>query len=148
MRALVQCVSRAAVAVGGEERARIGRGMLVFLGVGAGDTEDDARRLWRKVSRLRVFEDADGKTNLSLAQIGGEVLIVSQFTLYADCKKGNRPSFAGAMEPREARRLYEFFIGLAKADVAHVGQGEFGAMMDVSLVNRGPFTVWLDTETL
>lgn len=150
MRALLQCASEASVSVGGREVSRIGRGLLVFLGVGAGDTEEDARRLWRKVSRLRVFEDGRGKTNLSLAQVGGELLVVSQFTLYADCRKGNRPSFGAAMEPAGARALYELFVALAREDLgeARVGCGEFGAMMDVSLVNRGPFTIWLDTDAL
>lgn len=148
MRALVQCVSEACVDIAGERVASIGRGLLVFLGVGEGDTEEEAERLWRKVSRLRVFEDEGGKTNLSLSQVAGELLVVSQFTLYASCRKGNRPSFAGAMEPRGAERLYDRFVELAGAEVGHVGHGEFGALMDVSLVNHGPFTIWLDTDEL
>ena len=116
--------------------------------MGADDTEEQAAKLWRKISRMRVFDDEQGKTNLSLADVGGEVLVVSQFTLYANCKKGNRPSFTDAAAPADAERLYEHFCQLARADVPRVEQGVFGAMMDVSLVNRGPFTIWLDTGTL
>ena len=148
MRALVQCVSEAQVTVDGAVVGSIGKGYLVLLGVGADDAEEQAEKLWRKISRMRVFEDAQGKTNLSLADVGGEVLVVSQFTLYANCKKGNRPSFTDAAAPAEAERLYEHFCQLARADVPRVEQGAFGAMMDVSLVNHGPFTVWLDTDAL
>lgn len=148
MRAVVQCVSEASVTVEGETVGSIGRGFLVLLGVGQADADADAEKLWRKVSKLRVFEDADGKTNLSLADIGGEVLVVSQFTLYANCRKGNRPSFTEAGARDEAKRLYERFVSLARRDVPHVATGRFGAMMDVALVNRGPFTLVLDTEDL
>lgn len=148
MRALVQCVSEARVTVEGETVGSIGKGYLILLGVGADDTEEQAAKLWRKISRMRVFDDEQGKTNLSLADVGGEVLVVSQFTLYANCKKGNRPSFTDAAAPADAERLYEHFCQLARADVSRVEQGVFGAMMDVSLVNRGPFTIWLDTDTL
>ena len=148
MRALVQCVSEARVTVEGETVGSIGKGYLVLLGVGADDTEEQAAKLWRKISRMRVFDDEQGKTNLSLADVGGEVLVVSQFTLYANCKKGNRPSFTDAAAPADAERLYMHFCQLARADVPRVEQGVFGAMMDVSLVNRGPFTIWLDTDTL
>lgn len=148
MRALVQCVSEARVTVEGETVGSIGKGYLILLGVGADDTEEQAAKLWRKISRMRVFDDEQGKTNLSLADVGGEVLVVSQFTLYANCKKGNRPSFTDAAAPADAKRLYEHFCQLARADVPSVEQGVFGAMMDVSLVNRGPFTIWLDTDTL
>lgn len=148
MRALVQCVSEARVTVDGAVVGSIGKGYLVLLGVGADDAEEQTEKLWRKISRMRVFEDAQGKTNLSLADVGGEVLVVSQFTLYANCKKGNRPSFTDAAAPAEAERLYEHFCQLARADVPRVEQGAFGAMMDVSLVNHGPFTVWLDTDAL
>ena len=148
MRALVQCVSEARVTVDGTVVGSIGKGYLILLGVGADDAEAQAEKLWRKISRMRVFEDAQGKTNLSLADVGGEVLVVSQFTLYANCKKGNRPSFADAAAPADAERLYEHFCQLARADVPRVEQGVFGAMMDVSLVNHGPFTIWLDTDAL
>ena len=148
MRALVQCVSEARVTVEGETVGSIGKGYLILLGVGADDTEEQAAKLWRKISRMRVFDDEQGKTNLSLADVGGEVLVVSQFTLYANCKKGNRPSFTDAAAPADAERLYEHFCQLARAGVPRVEQGVFGAMMDVSLVNRGPFTIWLDTDTL
>ncbi|MGI6217291.1 MAG: D-aminoacyl-tRNA deacylase [Coriobacteriales bacterium] len=148
MRALVQCVSSASVSVDGNEVASIGRGYLVFLGVGDGDTDEQARKLWSKIFKMRVFEDSNGKTNQSLSDIGGDVLVVSQFTLYADCRKGNRPSFSKAMEPVEAKRLYELFVEIAKEDVENVGTGVFGAMMDVALVNRGPFTIYLDTDEL
>ena len=146
MRAVIQCVSEARVTVDGRVTGEIGPGVLILLGVGHGDTAAEADRLWRKVSRLRVFDDADGKTNLSLADIGGGVLVVSQFTLYANCRKGNRPSFTEAAPPDIAERLYEYFTGLVRADVAQVGTGVFGAMMDVALVNRGPLTIVLDTD--
>ena len=148
MRALVQCVSEARVTVDGTVVGSIGKGYLILLGVGADDAEAQAAKLWRKISRMRVFEDAQGKTNLSLADVGGEVLVVSQFTLYANCKKGNRPSFTDAAAPADAERLYEHFCQLARADVPRVERGVFGAMMDVSLVNHGPFTIWLDTDAL
>lgn len=148
MRAVVQCVSHASVRVDGETVGAIGRGMVVLLGVGHGDTEAEAERLWGKIVRMRVFADEHGKTNLSLADISGEALIVSQFTLYANCRKGNRPSFADAAAPDEARRLYEHFADLVRRDVPHVGTGVFGAMMEVDLVNDGPFTFCLDTDDL
>ncbi|MCI8468568.1 MAG: D-tyrosyl-tRNA(Tyr) deacylase [Eggerthellaceae bacterium] len=148
MRAVVQCVSEASVTVDGVVTGRIGPGFLILLGVGHGDTEAEADRLWRKISKLRVFDDEDGKTNLSLASIGGGVLVVSQFTLYANCRKGNRPSFTEAADPAIAERLYEYFTGLVRAEVPQVGTGVFGAMMDVALVNRGPFTICLDTDEL
>lgn len=148
MRALVQRVSAAKVEVEGEVVGSIGQGYLVLLGVGHADTEAQADRLWAKISKMRIFEDANGKTNLSLADVGGSVLVVSQFTLYADCRKGNRPSFTDAGAPAEANRLYEYFAGLVRRDLGHVETGRFGAMMEVSLVNDGPFTVWLDTDEL
>lgn len=146
MRAVVQCVSRASVTVDEQVVGSIGKGFVVLLGVGHGDTEAEAERLWRKISKLRVFDDAEGKTNLSLADVGGEVLVVSQFTLYANCRKGNRPSFTEAGDPAVAERLYEYFAELARRDGFPVATGRFGAMMDVALVNHGPFTLWLDTE--
>ncbi|GAA6487970.1 MULTISPECIES: D-aminoacyl-tRNA deacylase [Gordonibacter] len=148
MRAVIQRVSSAQVDIDGETAGSIGHGLLILLGVGHGDGEEQAERLWSKIARLRIFEDADGKTNLSLADVGGEVLVVSQFTLYASCKKGNRPSFTGAGAPDEANRLYEWFVERARRDVARVETGRFGAYMDVSLVNDGPFTLCLDTDEL
>lgn len=146
MRAVVQCVSCASVTVDEQVVGSIGKGFVILLGVGHGDTEVEAERLWRKISKLRVFDDAEGKTNLSLADVGGEVLVVSQFTLYANCRKGNRPSFTEAGDPAVAERLYEYVAELARQDGFPVATGRFGAMMDVVLVNHGPFTLWLDTE--
>lgn len=148
MRAVVQRVKRAQVDIDGQTVGKIGRGLVILLGVGHDDAEAEVERLWGKIARLRIFEDADGKTNLSLADVDGEVLIVSQFTLFASCKKGNRPSFTQAGAPDEANRLYELFVERAQRDVPHVETGRFGAQMDVSLVNDGPFTLWLDTDTL
>lgn len=148
MRAVIQRVSSAQVDIDGKTVGSIGRGLLILLGVGHGDTEEQAERLWSKISRLRIFEDADGKTNLSLADVEGDVLVVSQFTLYASCKKGNRPSFTEAGAPDEANRLYEWFADRARRDVPRVETGRFGAYMDVSLVNDGPFTLVLDTDDL
>lgn len=148
MRALVQRVNHAHVSVDGNVVGTIGKGFLVLLGVGHNDTEAQAEKLWGKISKMRIFEDADGKTNLSLGDVGGKVLVVSQFTLYANCKKGNRPSFTDAGAPAEAKRLYEYFASLVKRDLGAVETGVFGAMMQVDLQNDGPFTIWLDTEGL
>ncbi|WP_455136687.1 D-aminoacyl-tRNA deacylase [Thermophilibacter sp.] len=150
MRALVQRVERAQVEVDGAVTGSCGAGYLVLLGVAPTDDEALAERLWRKVSALRIFEDETGRTNRSLADVGGSVLVVSQFTLYADARRGNRPSFTGAARPELAERLYERFCDLAEADLgaARVGRGVFGAHMRVSLVNDGPFTVLLDTDEL
>ena len=148
MRAVVQRVSEASVAVDGSVIASIAKGYLILLGVGAEDTEQEAERLWSKILKLRIFEDDNGKSNLALADVAGEVLVVSQFTLYADCRRGNRPSFTQAKEPGEAKRLYEYFSDLVRRDIGAVQTGEFGAMMDVSLVNDGPFTICLDTDQL
>lgn len=148
MRTVIQRVTQAQVDIDGETVGAIGRGLVILLGVGHTDTEAEVERLWSKISRLRIFEDADGKTNLSLADVAGEVLVVSQFTLFANCKKGNRPSFTEAGAPDEASRLYELFVERARRDVPRVKTGRFAAYMDVSLVNDGPFTLWLDTDTL
>ena len=148
MRALIQRVGRASVAVDGEVIGKIGKGYLILLGVGHEDTEAQADKLWSKILKMRIFEDENGKTNLSLADVDGEVLVVSQFTLYANCKKGNRPSFTEAGAPAEANRLYEYFAGLVRRDLGEVQTGSFGAMMNVELANDGPFTIWLDTDTL
>lgn len=148
MRALIQRVTEAHVDIEGETVGKIDNGYLIFLGVGHEDGEAEADKLWSKIIKLRIFEDADGKTNLSLADVHGSVLVVSQFTLFASCKKGNRPSFTDAAAPDEANRLYEYFVAQARKDVAHVDTGSFGSMMYVSLVNEGPFTLWLDTDQL
>lgn len=150
MRALIQRVSEASVRVDGEEVGRCGRGLLVLLGVGEGDDEAVAEKLWHKASGLRIFDDNAGKTNLSLADVGGEVLVVSQFTLYANFRRGRRPSFTDAAAPELGRALYEHFCELVQRDLGadRVGRGIFGADMKVSLVNDGPFTIWLDTAEL
>lgn len=148
MRALIQRVSHAHVDISGETVGTIDAGLVILLGVGHDDTEAQAEKLWTKISKLRIFEDGEGKTNLSLADVRGDVLVVSQFTLFASCKKGNRPSFTDAGAPDKANRLYEYFVGLARKDVPRVATGVFAAMMDVSLVNEGPFTLWLDTDEL
>ncbi len=150
MRALLQRVTQASCTVEGTQTGACGHGLVVFLGVGPDDNEAVARRLWNKIYGLRMFDDKGGKTNLSLHEVGGEALIVSQFTLYADCRHGRRPSLNGAAAPALAMRLYDFFCDLAEADLghAHVGRGVFGADMEVSLTNDGPFTIWLDTDEL
>ena len=151
MRAVIQRVSEAKVVNledPSAEAAAIGRGYAILLGVGHSDTEAHAEKLWSKIAKLRIFEDEQGKTNLSLRDIEGEVLVVSQFTLFASCKKGNRPSFTEAAVPEKADRLYRYFVDLARADGVPVKHGWFGAHMNVALVNDGPFTIWLDTDTL
>lgn len=148
MRAVLQRVTQAQVVVEGETIGSIGRGLLIFLGVGHEDNEAVAEKLWNKISRLRIFDDAEGKTNLSLADVSGDVLIVSQFTLYANCRRGNRPSFTDAGSPDQARNLYEWFVERARQDVAQVETGQFAADMKVSLTNDGPFTIVLDTDQL
>lgn len=144
MRALIQRVTQASVTVNNKVVGSCNRGLLVLLGVGPSDDENSAQRLWNKIFRLRIFADEQGKTNLSLADVDGEVLVVSQFTLFADCRKGNRPSFTEAAPAPLANELYEQFCSFAEQDVRHVGRGVFGADMQVSLVNDGPFTIWLD----
>lgn len=148
MRAVIQRVERASVEVDGRAVGSCGHGLLILLGVAPDDTPDTVRRLWGKIAKLRIFADPQGRTNLSLLDVGGEVLVVSQFTLFADCRKGNRPSFTDAAKPELANQLYQQFCQTAQQDVTHVGQGVFGANMRVSLVNDGPFTVCLDTEQL
>lgn len=148
MRALIQRVTSASVSTEGENAHSIGTGFCILLGVGPEDTEEVAEKLWNKISKLRIFEDEDGKTNLSLRDVQGEVLLVSQFTLYADCRKGNRPSFTKGVAPDEANRLYEYFADLVRNDGIALQTGWFGAMMDVQLTNNGPFTIWLDSDEL
>lgn len=148
MRAVIQRVLQASVTVGEDVVGAIGQGYLILLGVGAADTEAEAERLWAKIRDLRICEDEAGKTNLSLMQTDGEVLVVSQFTLYADCRRGRRPSFTAAGDPTHAQELYEYFAGLVRRDLGRVETGSFGAHMQVSLVNDGPFTIVLDTADL
>jgi len=146
MRAVIQRVARAKVTVDGETTGDIGRGILVLLGVSRADTEKEALYLLEKTLNLRIFEDAEGKMNLSLLDIKGALLVVSQFTLYGDARKGRRPSFIEAAAPPEANRLYEFFVSQARRQIEHVGTGRFQAMMDVELVNDGPVTILLDSD--
>lgn len=148
MRAVVQRVTEASVRIDGETVGSIGRGYLVLLGVGARDTAAEADKLWGKLSVLRINDDENRKTNLSLTDVHGEVLVISQFTLYADCRRGRRPSFTAAGDPAHANELYEYFISLVRRDVPHVATGRFAADMQVSLVNDGPFTIVLDTDQL
>lgn len=148
MRAVVQRVSEASVAVDGKTIGACGRGLLVFLGIGGSDGPEEVEQLWGKIRKLRIFPDGDKATGASLEDVDGDALIVSQFTLYADCRKGNRPSFAAAGAPAESERLYEQFVTRARQDIPTAACGEFGADMQVSLVNDGPFTICLDTEDL
>jgi D-aminoacyl-tRNA deacylase len=148
MKALVQRVSEAAVTVGERTVGAIGRGLLVLLGVEEGDGESDAALLARKVANLRIFEDDAGKMNRSVLEVGGGVLVVSQFTLCADVRKGNRPSFVGAAAPERAQALYASFCEHLGAHGVPVARGEFAAHMAVRLVNDGPVTIWLDGATL
>ena len=147
MKFVIQKVSEASVRVEGECIARINRGFLVFVGIGKEDTKEIADQYIKKMINLRIFTDSEGKTNLSLADVGGEILLISQFTLYANCKKGNRPSFFNAGEPQMAESLYEYIIEKTKENVPVVKTGRFGALMQVSLVNEGPFTIILDEST-
>jgi D-tyrosyl-tRNA(Tyr) deacylase len=146
MRAIVQRVKEARVEVEGEVVGRIGEGMLVLLGAGKDDTEEDAEYLAEKILTLRIFEDSEGKMNLSVTETGGGILVVSQFTLYGDCRKGRRPSFDKAAPPETAERLYELLVDELKERGAKVETGRFRAMMDVHLVNWGPVTLMLDSK--
>lgn len=148
MRAVVQRVTRASVTVEGQTLGKIGKGFMILLGVSNEDTRETAKKMADKICRLRIFEDSQGKTNLALADVGGELLVVSQFTLYADCHKGNRPSFINAGAPDLANELYEYFMECCRAHVDVVEKGEFGADMKVELLNDGPFTLMLDSRDL
>lgn len=145
MRAVVQRVREASVTVDGRVVGACGAGLAVLLGIAAGDTEEDARRLAGKVARLRIFENEEGRFDRSLVDVAGEALAISQFTLIADTRKGNRPSFTAAAEPAEAEPLYERFCEALAAEGIRVARGVFGARMQVSLVNDGPVTIVLET---
>lgn len=148
MRAVIQRVTQASVSIDDVCVGSIDQGYLVLLGVGQNDTAAEVEKLWSKIFKLRIFADETGKTNLSIGQVDGQVLIVSQFTLYANCRRGNRPSFTNAGAPDESERLYELFVERAREDVSRVETGRFGADMRVSLENDGPFTICLDTDEL
>ena len=147
MKFVIQKVSQASVSVEGNCVGKIQKGFLVFVGFGKEDTKEIADQYIKKMVQLRIFQDENGKTNLSLTDVGGEVLIISQFTLYANCRKGNRPSFFDAGEPQMAEELYKYIIKKTKETISVVESGEFGAMMQVSLVNEGPFTIVFDENT-
>lgn len=148
MRMVIQRVTSASVTVDGQVIGEIGKGFLVLLGVQEADSEEIADKMVDKMCRLRIFEDENGKTNRALADVGGELLVVSQFTLYADCRKGNRPSFIKAGPPDMADRLYQHVLEKCRGYAGKVESGSFGAHMEVKLVNDGPFTVVLDSDEL
>ena len=148
MKLVIQRVTHASVTVDNNVIGKIGKGYMVLIGVSDTDTKEIADKMLDKMIKLRIFEDENGKTNLSLADVGGELLLISQFTLYANCKKGNRPSFIEAGSPDHANALYEDLIEKCKERVDVVEQGEFGAEMKVELLNDGPFTVILDSEQI
>jgi D-tyrosyl-tRNA(Tyr) deacylase len=147
MRLLIQRVSRAKVTVSGEITGEIGHGLLIFVGIGHNDDVARVKEMTEKVIKLRIFEDEAGKMNLDVTSRGGSVLVVSQFTLYGDARKGNRPSFIDAARPEQAKELYDRFVSelREKMGTERVAEGRFGAMMDVELVNDGPVTIWLDS---
>ena len=148
MRFVIQRVNRASVSVGGRVLGRIGKGFMVLAGVCETDTKETADKMIAKMAKLRIFDDENGKTNLDINTVGGSLLIVSQFTLYADCRKGNRPSFIKAGDPKRAEELYEYILEKAQEFVPDVQRGEFGAHMKIDLENDGPFTVILDSAEL
>ena len=148
MKFVIQRVKHASVTVDGNVTGQIDKGFLVLIGIANGDTKETADRFVRKLCSLRIFEDENGKTNLSLADVGGSLLLVSQFTLYADCKKGNRPGFTNAGAPDMANEMYEYIIAEAKKYVPDVQKGIFGAYMQVELLNDGPFTVIFDSDEM
>lgn len=148
MRAVVQRVKKGQVDVGGSPLASIENGLVILLGIGPEDTHEKADFLARKIAYLRIFDDGEGKMNLSVRDVGGEAIVVSQFTLMADTKKGNRPSFIRAAKPAFAKKMYEYFIQELKSlGIENVQSGEFGAMMDVELINDGPVTIFIDTKS-
>ncbi len=148
MKIVLQRVTEAKVEVDGEVKGQIGKGYLLLVGVVAEDTAEIADKMIEKISRLRIFQDSEGKTNLGISEVDGEVLVISQFTLCADCRKGNRPSFTGAGNPAMAGELYEYMVEKSKGLFKRVQKGVFGADMKVSLVNDGPFTLVLDSKEI
>lgn len=148
MKFLIQRVSNATVKADNEITGQIGKGLLIFIGICDSDTEETADKMLKKACNLRIFSDNEGKTNLSTSDVGGELLLISQFTLYANCKKGNRPSFFEAGSPEHAEKLYNYIVSKAKEYCNIVGTGRFGADMKVSLENDGPFTIMLNSEEL
>lgn len=148
MRFCIQVVKQASVDIDGIRTASIGQGMLVLVGVGKEDDETVADKMIAKLLKMRIFSDSNGKTNLSLADTDGEMLLVSQFTLYADCRHGNRPSFTDSMPPQRAKELYDYISDSVRPQVKKLELGVFGADMQVSLINDGPFTVILDSEDI
>lgn len=148
MKFIIQRVSEASVTIDGEVRGKIGKGFMVLIGVGQGDTKEIADKYIKKLLNMRIFEDENGKTNMSLSDVDGQLLLISQFTLYANCKKGNRPSFVDAGAPDLAEALYDYIVDECRKVVPMVETGEFAADMKVSLINDGPFTVILDESIL
>lgn len=148
MKLVIQRVQEASVSVDQEVIGKIGHGFMVLLGVSQTDTEEIADKMLQKLLKLRIFEDENGKTNLDIKSVNGELLIISQFTLYADCRHGNRPSFIGAGTPDQANALYEYFLSQCRKEIPVVEQGIFGAHMMVSLINDGPFTIVLDSDEI
>ena len=148
MRFVIQRVAHASVTVDGNVLGKIQKGFLVLIGVADGDAKETAARMVKKMLDLRIFEDENGKTNLDLRAVGGELLLVSQFTLYADCRRGNRPGFTRAGKPEMASEMYEYIIETCRKQFPVVERGEFGADMKVELLNDGPFTILLDSEEL
>ncbi len=146
MRTVLQRVDWAAVSVSGVEIARIGKGILALVGIARDDSREDMEWTAKKISELRIFDDAEGRLNLSLLDVGGQLLVVSQFTLYGDCRKGRRPSYSDAAPPAEAEEMYRQFVDLTRRIVPGVQSGQFQAMMDVSLQNSGPVTLILDSR--
>lgn len=144
MKVVIQRVSKASVTIEGICKGSINKGLMILVGIGSEDTKEIVDKYVKKIVKLRIFADKDGKTNLSLKDVDGELLVISQFTLYADCKKGNRPSFTMAADPKKGEELYNYFVETCKEHVNIVETGEFAADMDVELVNDGPFTIVLD----